>query len=621
MRTTATPTAKVTVALAPGYSCGNHSDNNDSIFGNNIKINSNNNNSSNANSYDSSGIGASLLPFLHSGPINNDCEKKNQCVGDPTTCDDAIPETGAGEFHNNNAEPERYINPEKAAARCGALDQHHDRNDGDRNKRHDCVSLLLDGRTSTASTDGCTGDDRGRQPQRRRDRRQKRTSRKRILLRGPPRSGKTSLSMNLAYAEAATKINCCGGLPCGCAAVIVYRPNVTRCGDNDHNHNNTNTNYDDDGDSDDEYCSGGDQFPLFCRALPAQIGEVSRVTTNAYKTNDRTKGGLEATALGNAELKVATKWDEDESWDPTILNRIRICRVSSVRDLWEDMLVLAGKPLHEQPSRAIIVEDLDQIIGLGGDLSNHSHNSGSSSSGNSKKHNYVVAMMLKTVAIATDTALAIEKSQNRYPSSSSSSRSNCVTLLVTLTMDSRQQQRDASMNTSNHNLRCAATNAKDLSDILVLASCIDTVVTLHQKQRGIDNMTLRSNNNDDDDHGELISCVWKKPMTAATRTTVQMTRSGNKDEDGNNKKIKKNESNFTNETILVNSVWQAEIQERGDDQYYGNIGDGINGDINIGASLVDYAFVESLLAGNDNRDTGECEGGKELRWKHRDANS
>jgi hypothetical protein len=230
---------------------------------------------------------------------------------------------------------------------------------------------------------------------------------------------------------------------------------------------------------------------------------------------------------------------------------------------------------------------------------------------------YFYFSIIFTVAIAADTALAIENSQNEY--SSSSSRSNCVTLLVTLTMDPRQQQRDASMNTSNHSLRNVVRNVTDSSDVLVLASCIDTVVTLHQRQRCTDNMAQETNNDDDDDDGETISCVWKKPISAATRNTIEATRIGDRDEDGNtNSKKKDKESNYANETILVNSVWQAEIQERGGDQYYRNIGDGFNGD-DISVSLVDYAFVESFPAEDGTRSSGECEGDKELRWKHCDT--
>jgi hypothetical protein len=359
MQTTTTErTAKPGVAQAPGFSRDNHSDKNDFVVRNQIATNS-------ADiSYESSAvIGASLLPFLPSGGgIGND---RND---DAIIRDNTIHETGAGDYYNTTAS--ERIDKED----CGST-----RN---RSKNHDCLSLLLDGRTSTPPTDGCTGDGGSRQPH---DwsRQQRRCSRKRILLRGPPRSGKTSLGMNLAYAEAAAEKNCCGGLPC---AAIVYRPNGRRQGDN--NPHNDNEYYDGNANE----CSGcGDQFPLFCRALPAQ--SVPRVNTNAHNIDHRTKEGLEASTLGDTEESEA-KRDEKDSWDPNTLNRIRICRVSSVRDLWGDLLELAGKPLHEQPSRAIVVEDLDQIIGSGGPLSNH--NQTNIGIGNSKKQNNLVAMMLKT---------------------------------------------------------------------------------------------------------------------------------------------------------------------------------------------------------------------------------
>jgi hypothetical protein len=412
MRTTAPPTAKATVAQAPVFSVEkHHSDNSDSIFGN-PNNNDNGNGNGNGNSYDV--IGASLLPFLHHASSNSNRERKYDSIGDATMREDAIPETGPGDFHNNSTRHERNNKPENEATLCGARDRYRyrDTTNDTRSKSHDCASLLLDGgRTYTASSiDGCNNGDNDRcfQPQEERNNNSQptiRTTRKRILLRGPPRSGKSSLGMNLAYAEAKAENNCCGGLPCGCVAMIVYRPKVRRHSDNNNHNSNSNYYYYDD---DDKYSSNGERFPLFCRAVSAQTGEVP-----AHKTNDRTKEGLQATTLRNAEVAAVTKRDEEDTWDANTLNRIRICRVSSVRDLWEDMLALAGKPLHERPIRAIVVEDLDLIIGSGGDPSNHNQ-----TSGNNKKHNYLVSMMLKTgeyniVSSKRSSSLVLQRSLQR----------------------------------------------------------------------------------------------------------------------------------------------------------------------------------------------------------------
>mmetsp|Transcript_8108 Transcript_8108/g.16805 ORF Transcript_8108/g.16805 Transcript_8108/m.16805 type:complete len:338 (-) Transcript_8108:1039-2052(-) len=323
------------VTLAPVYSRHNNFVNAGRTFSNNKK------------SYGSSVIGASLLPFLSLSPDDISCGRSNDSIDNAAMWDNGFAVS-------------------VDAGRC------HKKGKCDRGGR-DCLSLLLNGK---APTDTANSSDNGHN-QRRQQQQSKTPSRKHILLRGPPRSGKSSLGMNLAYAKAASDNNCCGGLSCDCVAALVYRPNMRIC--NGHNWSN-----------DDK-----DRFPLYCRALQSESYKIPPMNSNTQKANDRMVDGSEAVVMGNDNESVPAATDQkQDSWDPKILNKIRIRRVSSVRDLWEDLLVMAGKPVTEQPTRVIIVEDIDEIIGLTEDFSNDNNNR--SSCWGNRKHNSLVGMMLKT---------------------------------------------------------------------------------------------------------------------------------------------------------------------------------------------------------------------------------
>mmetsp|Transcript_16886 Transcript_16886/g.36860 ORF Transcript_16886/g.36860 Transcript_16886/m.36860 type:complete len:379 (-) Transcript_16886:37-1173(-) len=331
-----------------------------------------------------------------------------------------------------------------------------------------------------------------------------------------------------------------------------------------------------------------------------------------------------------AEAERGKKEGSPSSWDPNLLNRIRICRVSSIRDLWWDLLVLAGKPPHEQPARAIIVEDLDRIMGLpavGDCLSNHRNKNSSyrnnnrgGDGGNKRNYNNIVATMLKTLAIAADTAIAIENNQQKYSPLSSSL--SCLSLLVTLSTTEQQgHRRDRSAMTNDTSNSTGA-----VSDVLLAASCIDTVVTLQprQQQRGV-NYSVAFGQHKNNTNGEENDCGLKKPTSSRIST-----RNKNNCKDNNNESTRRNKNNCNkqgnsnksndnddngDENISVHSLWQAEIQERSSDQ-----GDGIYNGNNCasGVSLIDYAFVESVPVENDNDAMGNyCGDHRELRWKHR----
>jgi len=475
----------------------------------------------------SSIIGASLLQFL---PDNG--------KGTPNANgDEILTENRAGSFQNWSPKRSR-----------SSLHEDRDRCKEDNNGydlKLKFPSLIFHGGTIVAGT---------HQPQPGNRRQRRRTSRKRILLRGPPRSGKTSLSMNLAYFKAEMD----RGLPSAGVSVIVYRP-VEK-----NNNETAETNGGHESSSEES-----DPFPLFCRALPAQCAGADQTM---------------ATSIHG----------EDDEWDSETLNRIRICRVSSVRELLEDMLVLAGKPEEEQPTRAIIIEDLDQIIELGRNPSDRSHFQNANR--RNKNYNDSIATLLKTVAIASDTALAIENKKNK--GKTYSSRPNRITLLITLTnRDARQSDREASTIASGQKLHNK--NGVESGDILAVTSCIDTVVTLSERRLGNDNPPRTPNNNTKEDD------KWKIPV---------FDRRSREDDDniGTNQQGQKTTLSNGTENIKVNSVWRADIQERGCDQSYLNVSAGYDDDTN-GVSLVDYAFVESIVS--EENGIGERDRSVELRWK------
>ena len=420
------------------------------------------------------------------------------------------------------------------------MDDHIDNNQG-------FPSLLLHGGVSTISTRGGNQDGNEQQPRRRR-------TRTRILLRGPSGSGKTSLAMNLACNEAKKDSR----LPIGSISAIVYRP--------DPRSDNPASTVD-----------SSDRFPLLCRPLP-QMDTANPSFTNKSESNA-------------ALMEKQNQQEDEESWDPNTLSRIRICRVSSLRQLWEDILVLAGKPIEEQPTRAIIIEDLDKMIELEENSSSTPRNQIGSRSGKNIKHNKIVAAMLKTVAIAADTALVLGNSQ---PQS--------LRLLITLTTTNSppQQQRNPPMDSGR---RGVAMSGADSSDFLAVASCIDTVVTLYERRQIIEHQHTGMNRNIEDHNLE-----WKLPVNRTNRSS---------DDTNKNNGEAKSSSTAETETIVINSLWQAEIQEHQTSKYDHNYNGDVTGSTSD-TSFVDYAFVESLPNEDDQHGIGlgdECDGVKELRWK------
>jgi hypothetical protein len=146
------------------------------------------------------------------------------------------------------------------------------------------------------------------------------TSTRRILLQGPPKSGRTSLAMNLAYSCASSAIcPCVDDGACRCIAVIIFRPASQQ-----------NT-----------------EFPLACHPSDQKNEPSDNFYQRYQKLNNR--------PLHQQQQQVI------EDWEPRVLKRIQVHYVTSARELLHELLSVLGKPLSQQPSRAIVMDDLDLI--------------------------------------------------------------------------------------------------------------------------------------------------------------------------------------------------------------------------------------------------------------------
>jgi hypothetical protein len=162
----------------------------------------------------------------------------------------------------------------------------------------------------------------------------------RILLRGPPKSGRTSMAMDLACSVAMDAPCRCRQMnTCRCIAATLFLP-MHPDGDDENEGNNNNN------------CSASTRFPLQCHkvyeeSVPAEF-ESPRWMKNQPHHLD---------AVSPAPLAVSPLPD----WDPESLGRIEVRHVSSLRQVLHYLLSVQGKPLNEQPLGAIIVDDLDDL--------------------------------------------------------------------------------------------------------------------------------------------------------------------------------------------------------------------------------------------------------------------
>jgi len=127
------------------------------------------------------------------------------------------------------------------------------------------------------------------------------SSQKPILLQGPPKSGRSSLVLDWAYATAARTPCQCHLQPCRCVAVSI----ILGC--------------------------QSDSFPLSCREISNKASPSVLLPSS----------------------------NNNNTWNPAILRRIQVHHVVSVRDVLEYLLTVQGKPAAEQTYGGIIVDDLD----------------------------------------------------------------------------------------------------------------------------------------------------------------------------------------------------------------------------------------------------------------------
>lgn len=132
-----------------------------------------------------------------------------------------------------------------------------------------------------------------------------------ILLQGPEKSGRTSLAMDMAL-EFAAKAKCeCHSRVCKCLPVVFLRPDCK-----------------------------AESFPMRCQRHGKRQEEEEVL--------DRIQ-----------RLKAPTS--SSNLWEKKLLRKIHVHHFVSFRDCLQCLLSLQGKPKHEQPYRAIVVDDIDWL--------------------------------------------------------------------------------------------------------------------------------------------------------------------------------------------------------------------------------------------------------------------
>lgn len=296
------------------------------------------------------------------------------------------------------------------------------------------------------------------------DRNATKRKRTRIMMVGPIHSGKSSLAMEFAYSKACSVIPClCVDIQmCCCVAVTMFRanPNIASL----------------DGRGKEDVLET-DDFPFYCRPV---------------------EGIIRSSQPGN-------------DWDPQVLQRIRVHRLTTVRELLHELLSLLGKPLQEQPRAggAIIIEDIDKIVAQDPSLATRSYRNCKIAAIQQigrltlrpglqilSKSISTMSILLTwcpfnfasrfaTVAVATSTAIDLEEGFRNTTSCP-------ISILIT------------------------ATDVRT-----TLSPCIDTIVALHpqqhwDKQRWKICHSSQQNREsvrvDDDNTNLIVQCVWSAKL-------------------------------------------------------------------------------------------------------------
>jgi hypothetical protein len=168
---------------------------------------------------------------------------------------------------------------------------------------------------------------------------------RRMLLQGPPKSGRSSVAMDSAYAIAAAtpcRQHCEASSPsCRCVAVTLFLP----C-------NNDNA----------PAAQQDPQFPLYCQELAAQQQDANATTSTSTNTDLQQQGQhsfqVQMQQLEQSKAAVSSQ-HATTTWKMDILRRIQVRHVASVREVWEYLLTVQGKPVGEQPWGGIVMDGLD----------------------------------------------------------------------------------------------------------------------------------------------------------------------------------------------------------------------------------------------------------------------
>ena len=161
-----------------------------------------------------------------------------------------------------------------------------------------------------------------------------------ILLQGPQESDRSSLLMDLAVEMALSAPCKCRAAAatappprssCICQPVAILRPE-----------------------------SQSESFPLFCYRCRRRRrrGVGGGTTSNDTRTSFQEK--LQQFTKSNRTPQELE--EEDNCWNPHILRKIQVHHFVSFRDCLHLLLSMQGKPLHEQPFRAILIDDVDGLV-------------------------------------------------------------------------------------------------------------------------------------------------------------------------------------------------------------------------------------------------------------------